>query len=206
LGRTWLEQPARRAQAAGPKSAGVLECWGPCVPCVRHHRFRRTASKAGTTASAAAAGGLTTKPAAMAEGKYECQTRPTSSGVATSGTIGAALAADATSRSLPRAAAAAAAATATSLPPPRRSWGCAAAPCLCWPPPARPPPSCCFSPAGRGPARAVSIINFVIRTGVTEVNLSQYGPIPRWKRPAHGHHPPAAAAEVASRGRRCLAS
>jgi hypothetical protein len=34
----------------------------------------------------------------------------------------------------------------------------------------------------------VSILNFVIRTGVTEVNLSQYGSIPRWKRPAHRGH------------------
>jgi hypothetical protein len=30
------------------------------------------------------------------------------------------------------------------------------------------------------PVRAVSILNFVIRTGVTQANLSQYGPIPRW--------------------------
>jgi hypothetical protein len=29
----------------------------------------------------------------------------------------------------------------------------------------------------------VSILNFVIRTGVAQVNLSQHGPIPRWKRP-----------------------
>jgi hypothetical protein len=26
---------------------------------------------------------------------------------------------------------------------------------------------------------------FLTRTGVTQVNISQYGPIPRWKRPAH---------------------
>jgi hypothetical protein len=26
---------------------------------------------------------------------------------------------------------------------------------------------------------------FVTRTGVTQVDLSQYGPIPRWTRPAH---------------------
>jgi hypothetical protein len=31
---------------------------------------------------------------------------------------------------------------------------------------------------------AVSILNFVIRTAVTEVNLSQNGPRQRWKRPA----------------------
>jgi hypothetical protein len=34
----------------------------------------------------------------------------------------------------------------------------------------------------------VSIVNFVIPTRVTWVNLSQYGPIPRWKRPAHVLH------------------
>jgi hypothetical protein len=42
-------------------------------------------------------------------------------------------------------------------------------------------------PAGslRPPCPAVSVLNSVIRPGVTWVNLSQCGPIPRWKRPAH---------------------
>jgi hypothetical protein len=31
---------------------------------------------------------------------------------------------------------------------------------------------------------------FVTRTGVTQVNLSQYGPIPRWKRLAHSSEAP----------------
>eukprot|EP01047_Picozoa_sp_COSAG01_P074352 COSAG01_NODE_12401_length_1746_cov_2.282939_2_plen_96_part_00 len=37
--------------------------------------------------------------------------------------------------------------------------------------------------------RAVSILNFVIRTDVAYVNFSQHGPIPRWKRRARRCQP-----------------
>jgi hypothetical protein len=43
---------------------------------------------------------------------------------------------------------------------------------------------CCCSKATRS-CPGVSIPNCLTRTGVTQVNLSQNRPIPRWKRPTH---------------------
>jgi hypothetical protein len=38
------------------------------------------------------------------------------------------------------------------------------------------------------PCAGVSTLNFVTRPGVTSINLSPNGPLPRWKRPAHKVH------------------
>eukprot|EP01047_Picozoa_sp_COSAG01_P055046 COSAG01_NODE_6086_length_3861_cov_91.695906_4_plen_223_part_00 len=51
-----------------------------------------------------------------------------------------------------------------------------------------------------------SILNFVIRTGVTQVNLGRYGqPIPRWKRPAHSRSmsTPVTLIDATPRGKVC---
>jgi hypothetical protein len=55
----------------------------------------------------------------------------------------------------------------------------------------------------RQACRAVSVLSryFVKRTSVTQGNLSQYGPVPRWKRPAHRAPPPRACAAA-----RCTAA
>jgi hypothetical protein len=42
----------------------------------------------------------------------------------------------------------------------------------------------------RLPGRSHILNYFVVRTGVAQVNLSQNGPLPRWKRPAHPLPPP----------------